>query len=133
MGMLDKRCLGVTPLLLHSCTCICLCGADYLLFPLVHEAFACAALWTNSAGIITLASQCHPWQKLAPSNGPPHTETLPYACPAFFNNFWPSLLGTFYFAHQILCPQKSWTSSCSVNYVGFSLESSPLALERREE
>merc|ERR1712208_6643 len=60
----------------------------------------------NSAGVITLASQCHTWPKPDSFYWDPHTETLPHACPAFFHNSWPSLLRTLHFAHHILCPKN---------------------------
>ena len=75
-----------------------LCGANYLLFQWVHEAVACAALWANSAGVITLASQCHPWQKLDPFLlGPPHWNIAP-RLPCLF----PTTFGLPYLGHCIL-------------------------------
>ena len=45
-------------------------------------------------------------KNLTPFNGPPHRNIAP-RLPCFFShNCWPSLLGTFYFAHQILFQKK---------------------------
>ena len=54
IGMLEQ-CLYISPLLLHSCTCICFCGANYILFQWVHEAFClCCPLnkwcWAHNIG-----------------------------------------------------------------------------------
>ena len=95
--MLEKKSAWTT--VLYYCTCRCFCGQiTYFFSQWVHEDFACAALWTHSDGLITLASQCHPWQKTWPLLMGPHTETLPHACPAFFH----TTVGLPYLGHSIL-------------------------------
>ena len=99
-----EQCLYISPLLLHSCTCICFCGANYILFQWVHEAFGlCCPLnkwcWAHNIGF-PMPSMA----KMTPANGSPTQKHCPTLAPAFLHtNFGlpylePFILLTRFFA-----------------------------------
>ena len=109
-----EQCLYISPLLLHSCACIWFCGANYLLFQWVHEAFClCCPLnkwcWAHNIGF-PMPSMAKNWILLM---GPPHRNIAPRLPLPFFTQMlaFPTW--------NLLFCSPDFLHSCSVNYVRF--------------